>query len=125
MQRWEVVICRGLACPEEGFLDHVVCHVEDACHHLISRQHIVGVEGVNDTLFCLTERAGAGYATQHEDTEVVGVGGRGIIHHLTCLVVVIERLSHEVDIVDKGQAMALPEHEVVQQGERASEGPAV
>jgi hypothetical protein len=84
----------------------------DDGHHLISR-HVVGVEGVNDTLFGLTERAGAGYATQHEKTEVVGVDGRGTINHLTCLVVVIERLSQEVDVVREELTKALPEHEIV------------
>jgi hypothetical protein len=67
----------------------------------MNRHHVVGVEGVNDTLICLTERAGAGYATQHAKTEVVGVDGRGIIHHVIGLIVV-ERMSHEVDIVGKG-----------------------
>jgi hypothetical protein len=90
-----------------------VCKVEDAGHHLISIQHVVGVEGVNDTLLGLTERAGAGYATQHEEAEVVGVDGRGTINQLTCLDVVIERLSHEVDIVSKGRTRTMHEHEVV------------
>jgi hypothetical protein len=98
--------------------------VEDVGHHLIRIQQVVGVEGVNDTLFGPTEGAGAGYATQHE-AEVVGVDGRGTMNHLTCLIVVIERLPHEVDIVTEGLTMALYEHEVVQQGQRASKGPAV
>jgi hypothetical protein len=76
-------------------------------------------------LFGLTERTDVGYATQHEEAEVVGVDGRGTINQLTCLVVVIERLPHEVDIVSEGLIKAPPEHEVVQQGESASEGPAV
>jgi hypothetical protein len=75
--------------------------VEDVGHHLISRQEVVSVESVNDTLLGLTERAGVGNATQHEEAEVVRVYGRGSIDHLTCLVVVIERLPHEVDIVSK------------------------
>jgi hypothetical protein len=99
--------------------------VEDAGHHLISRLDVVGVEGVNDTMFSLTERAAVRYATPHEEAEAVGVDGRGTINHLICLVVVIERLSHEMDIVSAGLTMALLEHEVVQQGEIASEGPAV
>jgi hypothetical protein len=89
--------------------------VQDDGHHLISTQEVVCVEGVNDTLLALTERAGARNATQHEKAEVVGVYGRGFINHLTCLVVVIERLPHEVDIVIKKLTMALREHEVVQQ----------
>jgi hypothetical protein len=99
--------------------------VEDDGHHFMSRQHVVGVEGVNDTLFGLTERVGAGYATQHEEAEVVGVDGRGTINHLTCLIVVIERLPHEVDIVTEGLTTTLAEHEVNLQGQRASKGPAV
>jgi hypothetical protein len=102
-----------------------VSEVEDDGHHLIGKQQVVGVEVVNGTLFGLTERAGAGYAPQHEEAEVVGVDGRGTINHLTCLIVVIERLPHEVDTVTEGLTMALSEHEVVQQGQRASEGPAV
>jgi hypothetical protein len=54
-----------------------------------------------------------------------GVDGHETINQLTCLVVVIERLSHEVDIVNEGLTVALHEHEVVVQGERASEGRAV
>jgi hypothetical protein len=87
--------------------------VEDDGHYLISRRQVVGVEGVNDTLFCLAERAGAGYATRHEESEVVGLDGRGTINHLTRLVVVIERMYYEVDIVNKGLTMALLEYEVV------------
>jgi hypothetical protein len=87
--------------------------VEDVGHHLISRQQVVGVEGVNATLLGLTERAGAGYSTQHEEAEVVGVGGRGTINHLRGLVAVIECLPHEVNIVNEGPTRALPEHEVV------------
>jgi hypothetical protein len=102
-----------------------MCQVEDAGHHLISRQHAIGVEGVNDTLFGQTERAGAGYATQHEEAEVVGVDGRGTMNHPTCLIVVIERQPHEVGIVIERLTMALFEHEAVQQGHRASKGPAV
>jgi hypothetical protein len=79
----------------------------------------------NDTLFGLTEWAGVGDATQHEEAEVVAVDGRGTINQLAGLIVVIERLPHEVDVVSKGLTRALPEHEVVQQRERASEGHAV
>jgi hypothetical protein len=50
--------------------------VEDASHHLINRHHVVGVEGVNDTLLGMTKRTGAGYATQHEEAEVEGVDDR-------------------------------------------------
>jgi hypothetical protein len=49
----------GWRARSTGFLVHVVGHVEDVGHHLISRQQVVGVEGANDSLFGLTERAGA------------------------------------------------------------------
>jgi hypothetical protein len=65
----------------------------------MGRHHVVGVEGVDDTLFGLTEGACAGDATQHEEAEVVGVDCRETINHLTCLIVVVERLPQEVDIV--------------------------
>jgi hypothetical protein len=98
-----------------GFPVHVVCQVENVGHHLIIRHEVVRVDSVNDTLLGLMERAGVGNATQHEEAEVVGVYGRGSINHLTSLVVVIERLLHEVDIVRKRLTMALHEHEAVQQ----------
>jgi hypothetical protein len=53
------------------------------------------------------------------------VDGYGAINLLTCFVVVIKCLPHEVDVLGEGMAMALPEHEVVQQGEGAGEGPAI
>jgi hypothetical protein len=43
----------------------------------------------------------------------VGVDGRGAINHLTCLVVAIEHLPHEVDMFSEGMTKALPEHKVV------------
>jgi hypothetical protein len=99
--------------------------VEDVGHHLIGGQHVVGVEDVNDTLFGLAEKAGARDATQHEEAKVGGVDGRRTINLLTCFMIVIERLPHEVDVVSQGLTRALLEHEVVQQGEGASEGLAV
>jgi hypothetical protein len=95
--------------------------MEDDGYHLIGGHQVVGVEGVNGTLLGLTERAGAGYATQHEEAEIVGVDGRGTINQLTFFIVVIERLSHEVDVASQGLTKALHEHEVVQQKERESE----
>jgi hypothetical protein len=76
-----------------------VRQLEDDGHHVISGQHVVCVERVNDALFGLAVWAVAGITAQHEETEVVGVSGSGTINHLTCLVVVVERLSHVVDIV--------------------------
>jgi hypothetical protein len=75
--------------------------VEDVGHHVISGQHIVCVERVDDALFGLTVWAGARNTVQHEETEVVGVNGSGAINHLTGLVVVVERLPHVVYIVTK------------------------
>jgi hypothetical protein len=49
-----------------------VCQVEDARHHVISGQHVVCVECVDDALFGLTVWAGAGNTAQHEETEAVG-----------------------------------------------------
>jgi hypothetical protein len=55
-------------------------------------------------------------ATHHEEAEVVGVDGCETINHMTCLIVVIERLPKEIDIVTEGLTRALSEHEVVHQG---------
>jgi hypothetical protein len=73
--------------------------VEDARHHVISGQHVVFVECVDDALLGPTVWTVAGNTAQHEVTEVVRVDGSGTINHLTCFVVVVERLSHVVDIV--------------------------
>jgi hypothetical protein len=73
--------------------------VEDASHHFISGQRVVCVERVDDAQFGLTVWAVAENTAQHEETEVVRVDGSGTINHLTCLVVVVERLPHLVDIV--------------------------
>jgi hypothetical protein len=73
--------------------------VEEVGHHVISGQHVVCVERVDDALFGLTVWAGAENTAQHEETEVVGVNGSGTINHMTCLVVVVECLPHVVDIV--------------------------
>jgi hypothetical protein len=55
----------------------------------------------------------------------VRVDGCGTIDKLTCFIIVIKRLPHEVDVVGYGLTRALPEHEVVQHGERAGEAPAI
>jgi hypothetical protein len=96
--------------------------MENVGHHLIGGHEVVGVEGVNGTSLGLAERAGARYATQHEEGEVVGVDGRGTINKLTSFIVVIECMSHEMDVVSQGLTKALPEHEVVRVKESASEG---
>jgi hypothetical protein len=98
--------------------------VEDTGHHVISGQHEVCVERVDDALFGVTVWAGNRNTTLHEETEVVGVNGSGTINHLTCLVVV-ERLPHVVDIVTEGLSMALSDHQVVQWRQGASKGPTV
>jgi hypothetical protein len=99
--------------------------VENAGHHLIGGHEVVGVEGVNDTLLGLAERAGAGYAAHNEETKVVGVDGRGAINQLACFIIFVECLPEEADIVSQGLTRAVSEHEVVQQGEREREGHAV
>jgi hypothetical protein len=76
-----------------------VCQVEDVGHHVINGHEVICVERVDDTLFRLTVWAGDENTAQHEEAEVVGVNGSGTINHLTCLVVVVARLSHAVDIV--------------------------
>jgi hypothetical protein len=73
--------------------------VEDDGHYVTSGQHVVCVERVDDALFGLAVWAGARNTAQHEETEVVGVNGRGTINPLTSLVVVVERLPHVGDIV--------------------------
>jgi hypothetical protein len=47
------------------------------------------------------------------------------VDQLTSFIVVIKRLPHEVDVVGQRLSMALHEHEVDKQGERAGEGPAI
>jgi hypothetical protein len=73
--------------------------VEDDGHHVISGEQVVCVERVDDALFGVIVWACAGNTAQHEETEVVGVNGSGTINNLTCLVAVVERLPHVVDIV--------------------------
>jgi hypothetical protein len=45
--------------------------LENDGHHLIGG-HEQCVEGVNDTLLVMAERAGDGYAAQNEEAKVVG-----------------------------------------------------
>jgi hypothetical protein len=73
--------------------------MEDVGHRLMSGQHVVCVECVNDALFTLTVRPYARNTTHPEETEVVGVDSRGAFSHLAGLVVVIEGLPHVVDMV--------------------------
>jgi hypothetical protein len=63
----------------------VMCRVEDDGYHLVTGQEVVRAESVDDTLLRLSEGARARDATQHEDSQVVGVGSRGVIYHLTGL----------------------------------------
>jgi hypothetical protein len=94
--RWRDV---GSGCVRGVVLVHIVCQVEDASHHLINGRKVVFVEGVDDVRFGMTVWAVARNTAQHEEAEVVRVDGSGAIDHLTCLVIVVERLSHVVDIV--------------------------
>jgi hypothetical protein len=43
----------------------------------------------------------------------LGVHRRGAIYHLIGFVIVVERLTHEVDVFCEGMAGALSEHDVV------------
>jgi hypothetical protein len=63
---------------------------------------------------CLAERASAGYATQHEQAQIMRVDGCIPINRFAGFVVVVERLPREVDVVGQGLTRALLEHEVVQ-----------
>jgi hypothetical protein len=70
----------------------------------------------------LTEVAGAGNATVHEEThEVVRVDGSIAIYHLACLVIVVKGLTHEVDVLRERQARALAKLEVAHKGKGACE----
>jgi hypothetical protein len=99
--------------PRELFL-HVLDKVENTSHDFVRRQKVVCVECVDDALFGMAERSVGGYPTQHEEAHVVRWMA---INNLTCFVVVIKYLPHEVDVLGEGLARALPEHEVVQHGE--------
>jgi hypothetical protein len=48
-----------------------MCQVKDVGHHFIGGHEVVCVEGFNDTLLGLAERAGAKNAAQHEEVKVV------------------------------------------------------
>jgi hypothetical protein len=89
----------GSWCVRGVVLVNIVCQVEDASHHFISGQKVMCVERVDDALLGLTVWTIDGNTAHHEETEVVRVDGSGTINHLTCLVVVVERLPHVVDIV--------------------------
>jgi hypothetical protein len=49
--------------------------MEDVGHDFVGRQEVYHVEGINDALFGLAERTGGENATQHEQFQVVRVGG--------------------------------------------------
>jgi hypothetical protein len=111
----------GVVTPgAETSLVHIVCSVEDARHYFITRHKVVGFKGVDDTLFSLAEGAGVRDATQHEEAEVVGVNGCGAINHLAILIVVIERLPHEVDTVTEGLSMRLSSKDMERAKDRQS-----
>jgi hypothetical protein len=103
-----------------------MCKVVDVGHHLVGGHEVVFVKRVDDTLFRLAERSVAGYATQHEQSQIVEVDGRGTVNQLAGFIVVIKRLPHEVDVVGHGLTGAVPpEHEILQEVKGAGEGPAV
>jgi hypothetical protein len=85
-----------------------MCKVEDVGHHFVGGHEVICVEGVDDTLLCLSERTVVGYATQHEHAQIVGLDGCRTINYLADFIVVIERLPHEVDVVGQSMSMRLP-----------------
>jgi hypothetical protein len=52
------------------------CVVEDVFHDFVRRHEVVSVEGIFDALLSLADRTVAGYATQHEEAQVVRVDSR-------------------------------------------------
>jgi hypothetical protein len=100
--------------------------VENTGHHLVGGHEVVCVEGIiNHTLLGLAEGAGVGNAAQHEEAKVVWVDGYRPMYEMGCFIVLIECLHEEVDVASHGLVRALSEHDVVEEGERAREGPAV
>jgi hypothetical protein len=96
-------------------LVHVLCHVEDASHHFVRGEEVVCVKRVDDTLFGVTEVAGAKDATEHQEAQVVRMDGSITMDHLACLVLVVKGLTHEVNVLYERMVRALAKHEVVQQ----------
>jgi hypothetical protein len=89
--------------------------VKDVGHYFVRGEEVVGVERVDDTLFCLTKVTSAGDAAEHEKSHVVRMDGCRAIDHFARLVVVVKDLTHEVDALYKGLSRALVEHQAVQQ----------
>jgi hypothetical protein len=54
-----------------GFVVHVLSQVKDDAYHLVRREEVVGVERVDDTMFCQTKVSIAGDAAEHEKSQVV------------------------------------------------------
>jgi hypothetical protein len=80
---------------------HVPSHVKDVGHHLVRGKEVVGVERVDDTLFGLNKIASARDVAEHEESHVVRMDGCRAIDHLAGLVVVVKRMTHEVDVICK------------------------
>jgi hypothetical protein len=70
-QRWGGRPARGSdGKPRELFL-HITGKVDNDGHDFVRGQEAVSVEGVDDALFGLAERAVARYTTQHEESQVL------------------------------------------------------
>jgi hypothetical protein len=95
--------------------------VEDARHYFVRGEEVVCVERVDDAPFGLTEMAGVGDATEHEEAHDVRMDGSTTIEHLACLVVVVKGLTHELDVLCELLARALAKHEVIHQRKGACE----
>jgi hypothetical protein len=105
----------GGLCLIRGFVVHVLCQVSDDGHYLVSGEEVVGVERVDDTLFCLSKMASAGDAAEHEESQVVRMDGCRAIDHFARPVVVVKVLTHEVGVLYMGLFRALTEHQGVQE----------
>jgi hypothetical protein len=87
---------KGWQGRSNDFLYYFLCHVEDDGRHFVRGEEVVCVERVDDTLFGLTEVAGATDATEHKEAQIVRMDGSKAIDHVAGLVLVGKGLTHEV-----------------------------
>jgi hypothetical protein len=102
-------------CLIMGRVVHVLSQVKDASHYLVRGEEVIGVERVDDTMFCVTKVASGGDAAEHEKSQVLRMDDFRAIDHFARLVVVVKVLTHEVIVLCKRQSRALAEHVVVHQ----------
>jgi hypothetical protein len=65
----------GWLCVIQGFVVYVLSQVKDDAYHFVRREEVVGVERVDDTLFCQTKVSIARDAAEHEKSKVVRMDG--------------------------------------------------